>query len=278
MTSDRYSILKSDFEDTLPFIELAEFMIKPLQKDTEGFQRLPETVQDDFREQLRLTYFHKGCLGLHNNNPAMSLPNHKAFITDLKSNLNDGSHDNRIGLANNELGNAYLQNSLTSEAEECYRRAVELMKAPGTASAHDISMTLINLGFAVSMQGRLEEAASVFQEALDKREAAFGKDDTRNFAYALRASVESRLELTFPSSIGKLLLGYGNVRALQGQQDESFRLHKRSLRQYRVVVGPFHHRTGDACVHVADHYFRLRDYQEAKWDTFFPLPIMTAAH
>lgn len=63
--------------------------------------------------------------------------------------------------------------------------------------------------------------------------------------------------------LGKLLLGYGNVKAAENKLDESLELHERCLAQYKASIGPYHHRTGDACVHVADHYKRLHRFSEA---------------
>ena len=64
-------------------------------------------------------------------------------------------------------------------------------------------------------------------------------------------------------STGKLLLGYGNVEAAQGHMDKSFDLHQRCLLHYKSTVGNNHHRTGDGCVKVSDHYVRLLKYDTA---------------
>lgn len=64
-------------------------------------------------------------------------------------------------------------------------------------------------------------------------------------------------------SLGKLLLGYGNAKAAQGNFAESLELHERCLSQYRATVGNHHHRTADGCVRVADHRGRLGNYDEA---------------
>lgn len=63
--------------------------------------------------------------------------------------------------------------------------------------------------------------------------------------------------------LGKLLLGYGNVKLAQGHLDESFMMHQRCLAQYKSSIGNNHHRTGDGCVKVSDHYVRLLQYDTA---------------
>ena len=62
---------------------------------------------------------------------------------------------------------------------------------------------------------------------------------------------------------GKLLHAYGNVKASQGRWKESFELHSRSLQQYKSTIGNNHHRTGDLCVKVSDHYIRISQYDIA---------------
>lgn len=68
---------------------------------------------------------------------------------------------------------------------------------------------------------------------------------------------------------GKLLHAYGNVKASQGCLDESLEYHLRGLQQYKSTIGINHHRTGDLCVKVSDHYARLGQCDAAMYDTPF---------
>ncbi|PYH99016.1 hypothetical protein BO71DRAFT_425642 [Aspergillus ellipticus CBS 707.79] len=107
-------------------------------------------------------------------------------------------------------------------------------------------MPLINLGVtSYWVEGRLDEAAATFQQALTDREKEYGVNDTTSFA------------------TGKLLLGYGNVKWDQGRFDERFALHQRCLQQYKATTGNNHHRTADACVKVSGHHLRLRQHESA---------------
>lgn len=106
-------------------------------------------------------------------------------------------------------------------------------------------MPLVNIAFAYLHGGRFEEAASTFKDALVDREREYGLNDRTSFV------------------TGKLLLGYGNVKASQGLLDESFALHQRCLLYYKSTVGNNHHRTGDGCVKVSDHYVRLLQFDSA---------------
>ncbi|KUJ08789.1 uncharacterized protein LY89DRAFT_690790, partial [Mollisia scopiformis] len=91
----------------------------------------------------------------------------------------------------------------------------------------------------------------MFEEALSRRRKAYGENDRASFV------------------TGKLLLGYGNVRAQQNLQDESFELHQQCLLHYKSTVGNHHHRTGDGCVKLADHYVRLKRYNTALYVWFW---------
>jgi hypothetical protein len=45
--------------------------------------------------------------------------------------------------------------------------------------------------------------------------------------------------------------------------NESYELHVRCLARYTATLGPYHHRTGDGCVHVANHYIRHQKFEDA---------------
>lgn len=62
---------------------------------------------------------------------------------------------------------------------------------------------------------------------------------------------------------GRLLHGYGNVKATQGLHSESFELHHRALKQYMATIGGSHHRTADICHKVAEHHARLGENEKA---------------
>lgn len=49
--------------------------------------------------------------------------------------------------------------------------------------------------------------------------------------------------------------------------DESLEFHLRGLQQYKSTIGSNHHRTGDLCVKVSDHYVRVGQYDAAMYDT-----------
>jgi hypothetical protein len=69
--------------------------------------------------------------------------------------------------------------------------------------------------------------------------------------------------LTTLHRMGKLFLGWGNVKWDQDQKHESFTYHCLARARYEATVGENHNRTGDACVKEAQHYFHFGAYDKA---------------
>jgi tetratricopeptide (TPR) repeat protein len=240
--------MRADFDDTKFLVEMADMMLTPLEQDTEGRLWQPLAVQKQFEEQKRLFHFHRGCRALHTNEPKESLFHLQTFERMLRDEVGEEPHSNdqRMGVCLNEVGNAYFQNGDKDNAEAYFRKSIKYLEVVDGVQPNTVSMPLINLGFVLWQKGELTEAANTFQTALEYRKANYGPDDIVSFA------------------LGKLYLGYGNVRKDQGDLDASFDLHKKCLLQYTDSLGPFHHRMGDGSVRLSDHYVRMERYQDAK--------------
>jgi tetratricopeptide (TPR) repeat protein len=87
-----------------------------------------------------------------------------------------GGNDLSLGIAWNELGDAYLQNNLYDESEDCFRKSIDALRAFSGSTKISINMPLINLAFCHWLQWRLDEPGSVFAEALEDREKEYGVD------------------------------------------------------------------------------------------------------
>lgn len=64
-------------------------------------------------------------------------------------------------------------------------------------------------------------------------------------------------------STGRILHSLGNVKRAQGFLEESLDYHQRALLHFKETVGSTHHRTGNSCFKVAEHYSRLEKFSEA---------------
>jgi tetratricopeptide (TPR) repeat protein len=104
---------------------------------------------------------------------------YRTFIEMLNAKLGDAPRGKyqSLGVAWNELGCAWLQSDKPGEAEPCFQKSIEALGALEGATRISISMPLVNIAFAYWLQGRLEEAASTFKEALEDREREFAVND-----------------------------------------------------------------------------------------------------
>jgi hypothetical protein len=179
-----FSIMRNFYEDTNPLLDMADMMLTPLESDLEGRRSQPVKVQEQFEEQKRLFHFYRGCRALHTNEPRESLTHLQTFWELLRDQVGEQPHgqDQRMGVAFNELGNAYFQNNDLDNAEMCFNRSIELLRVVDGVMPNTVSMPLINLGFVLWQQKKLAKAASTFQEALEYREANSKPGDIDSFA------------------------------------------------------------------------------------------------
>lgn len=208
----RFGVMRGDFQDSQVLLDMAAKMLVPLDTDAEWQRGQPKPLIEKFKEQRRLYHFYRGSRALHTNEPKESLAALEKFWVMLRDEVIGWpyDHDRRVGVAWsetfwamlqddspeepraidqylgvawNELGNAYLQNNEKEKAEACFRKSFKVMNgADGEVTPNTVSMPLINLGFVLWLQGRLSEAASVFEDALKYREKNYGSDDTVSFA------------------------------------------------------------------------------------------------
>ena len=187
-------------------------------------------------------------MGSLTNQPESTLKHHQYFKDVV---LNQGSNTIRKNIlatliAWNEVGKGWMLNKDWAEGEKCFKKSIESAREAGAEDPTATSLPKVNLGLAYWLTQRYVEAASTITEALQEREAKFGKDDRESFI------------------TGRLLHALGNVKKSQSLLDESLELHRRSLRQYLSTIGRNHQRTGDAHVKVAEHCMRMGEWNEAR--------------
>ena len=170
-----------DYLEAIPLLDMGEALCASLDSGSDR----DETSNEELRCQLRrMFHHHRGVIGLHINTPKESLSHFRAFTDDLRSHFGDahkGGTDQSLGVAWNELGNAFLQNEMWDQAEDSFMKSINALKGLEGATKVSISMPLINLAFTHWLQGRLDEAAADFEEALEDRETEYGIDDKTSF-------------------------------------------------------------------------------------------------
>ena len=170
------------FDDTIPLLFQAELMCDAFE---DGNEEDPSVKNLKYQLVVlnRTIIYERGVRALHTNDPEGALLNMKKFnqlVRDSYQHKPSGT-DQTLGVSWNEIGNAYLQNNDSIEAERCFLNSKEAFEALDRATRISISMPLINLGFAALAQGRKGEADEIFSRALADREKEYGIDDKVSF-------------------------------------------------------------------------------------------------
>jgi tetratricopeptide (TPR) repeat protein len=175
----------TNYQEIDPLLDMAKLMCEALQRGSK--EKTPETprLNKELETFLCLIHHHQGVIGLHTNNPKKSLTHFREFTNMLRKMMGgdkiEGGEDKRLGVAWNELGNALLQSEHYAEADECFVKSIDAFESLSCETLIDINMPMINLAFCRWLQGRLEEAGQLFEEALEVREHAYGRDGDISF-------------------------------------------------------------------------------------------------
>ncbi|EED21629.1 conserved hypothetical protein [Talaromyces stipitatus ATCC 10500] len=155
--------------------------------------------------------------------------------------------DSRLTSSYYNLGMSYAMKKDYANAvkyiEIALKEAGRLQNPESVKAAR--SLGLINLALTLWLMGRHEEASSMLTTALREREELLGSNDRDSMI------------------TGRVLYGLGNVRHSQGLLEESLLYHERALLHFKETVGSNHHRTGNSCFKVAQHYSRIGRLSEA---------------
>ncbi len=150
--------------------------------------------------------------------------------------------DERLYLAYAERGISRTQDRRYDEGEADLKEALRIRKALGNYAPRSGE---VNLSWALLAQGKFEECNTLLLDSLAGREKALGKDD--------RESVRT----------GLLFYALGNLRAAQGEWDESFEYHQRAWRHMRATVGDKDFYTANVMHKISEHLVRLDRNEEA---------------
>ena len=175
--------MRSRFEHTSALLDMAESLYKGIQQPLEEEAMSPPTLLYELKFAKCVYHHHRGVLGLHTNDPNAGLVNFRTCAKNLRVLLDEEAKrsNSMLGVVLNELGNAYLQLGMTLEATDTLKESVAMLKGLRDTSNDLITMPQINLAFAYWVDRKLDEASSLFTQALDDRIEELGAEDTSSF-------------------------------------------------------------------------------------------------
>jgi|SRR5579871_994728 len=175
--------MRSRFEHTSSLLDMAESLYKGIQQPLKEESISPSTLLGELRFARCVYHHHRGVLGLHTNDPNAGLVNLIPCANDLRELLDEEAKrsNSLLGVVLNELGNAYLQLGLIQNAITTFNESIVMLKGLKDSTKNLVTMPQINLAFAYWIDGCLDEASSLFDQALNDRFEELGVDDRSSF-------------------------------------------------------------------------------------------------
>lgn len=175
--------MRSRFEHTRSLLDMAESLCKGIQQPLVEESMSPSTLRYELELAKCVYHHHRGGLGLHTNDPNAARVNLEPCAMKLQMLLDEEARrsNSLLGVVFNELGNAYLQLGKTLTAIETFNRSVTMLQSLRFTTKNLVTMPQINLAFAYWVDGRLDDASSLFKQALNDRFEELGVKDTSSF-------------------------------------------------------------------------------------------------
>ncbi|MCJ1357710.1 MAG: hypothetical protein MMC33_007706 [Icmadophila ericetorum] len=183
------------------------------------------------------------------NDASTALHHFQIYNKMLKDEHKDqtSTADSRLTSSFFNLGMSYTMRGDYNLAIPCFKDALieaeQLSDVNKTKLAR--SLALINLGLTHWLMDNQSEASEILEMAHKEREELLGPNDRQSMI------------------TGRILHCLGNVRRSQELLDESMEFHERALLHFKETVGNNHHRTGNSCFKVGEHYVRTGKVSEA---------------
>jgi tetratricopeptide (TPR) repeat protein len=123
-----------------------------------------------------------GCIANGSNNPGASMEHNRIFL-DLRMEIasSNGKNDELLAYAHNQLGCAWMMAKMYKQGAELFALALKIWHSLPSYHPGDASMEYANLGLALLLQGRVEEASKLLEEGHQARVEGYGENDTESF-------------------------------------------------------------------------------------------------
>ncbi|KAI0403726.1 hypothetical protein F4802DRAFT_607964 [Xylaria palmicola] len=214
--------------------------------DLDGFWDFAESLcketEGDARDAVLVDIYY--CLGLTssgNNNILKARINQEAFFTLQKricESIAPDFVDEKLGLAYAEIGLSHLLHGQLDECIETYKHERVIRDKLGIQIPLSRDATF---AAAYMKRGDLDLAEKVLVDSVELAERTGTANSTHR--------------------TGRILFSLANLRALQGRDDEAYRLH---LRAYELLIETFGEREIPRSKHrLAEYLMRAHHYEEA---------------
>lgn len=171
--------------ESQPLFEFAESLCEQARAFLLGGSRSTENgvLLSEIDSSIAELHHNLGCIGTETNQPSFTL-RHFQIFNDMIIKKNEGhakESDHWLSISWNELGNAYMMNKNWAEGEKAFLTSIETSRLQPDFKLVDVSFPYVNLGLALWLQKRDEEANETLLEGLHAREEVYGKDDKDSF-------------------------------------------------------------------------------------------------
>lgn len=167
----RWQHERGNTHDVKPILQLA----LAIYERTEGDE--PSPLYGDLHHSL-------GAIANETNNGQSCLLHNKRLVEVRQKDFKkSGILDYRFDIAFSQLGTGWMMTNKDKKAVKCYKKSIKTLKTTSGFSKAMLSIPLTNLGFALWVQGHLDEASAVLEGALSDRQDLFGIMDTESMKY-----------------------------------------------------------------------------------------------
>ncbi len=245
---------QANFDSGLRFLELAENICRDHEATEEA-----ETILGDVWHTI-------GAIANEINEPDRCL-HYTQMVVDVKlrSANSTGIRDRNLAVAFNQHAIGLLMVGKLTEAEAEVREALAIMEKVVGDDKELMSGYVLNLGYSLWLQGRLEESRTTLEEGLLIRKKKFGINDKESYRSVTLLYCDSYIVADrVLTRTGAYLAALGNVYLAKGELAKAETLHCRAQTQYESTWGKWHHRTGDLHHMMARYEIRKQNWAEAE--------------
>lgn len=141
-------------------------------------------MEGDTRDYRSRIQYIRGAGAAETNLRTVAYTNNIKFLNlrlEISKTSNEGSKDSQLAKAYNQAGNAYLDQEDIPKAISLYEKALKTYRSLDDYGETMETICVANLGTALWMQGRNQEAFKILDQNLNARYNKFGVNHDESF-------------------------------------------------------------------------------------------------